>query len=88
MVGGSYYYAEERKKRKVFDETVAERKSMERKEAWIRELEIRDQEEKALQAKKDAVAKTRAEKLAKSALETADTRRLGVIEAVKDLPWS
>ena len=54
IVAGSVYYKEERAKRKEFEGMVAENKVMEKKEAWIRELEARDREEKELKAKKDA----------------------------------
>lgn len=46
LVAGSYYYAEDRAKRKVFDNAVAQKKAQEKNEAWIRELEARDREAK------------------------------------------
>ena len=86
VVAGSYYYAEERQKRKEFEGTVAERKAMEKRDAWIRELEARDQEERELQARKEARRKRIADGLAKSALERSEERlRFGVVAAVKDL---
>ena len=49
MLGGSYYWKEDRQKRKLYETTVAERKAAERKDKWLRELEARDAEEKAFQ---------------------------------------
>ncbi|KAI9708972.1 MAG: Respiratory supercomplex factor 1, mitochondrial [Bogoriella megaspora] len=48
---GSIYWQEDRKKRKEFDLTVEERKKQEKRDAWIRELEARDEEEKAIRRK-------------------------------------
>lgn len=44
MVGGSYWYADEHKKRKEGDKVSREVKAKERNEAWIRELEAREEE--------------------------------------------
>ncbi|KAK6580847.1 hypothetical protein PZA11_006335 [Diplocarpon coronariae] len=52
IVGGSMYWQTDREKRKEFDDVVAERKAKEKNEAWIRELEIRDAEEKELKAER------------------------------------
>lgn len=46
LVGGSYYYQKEREERKAHESVVAMQKAQEKRDAWIRELEIRDQEEK------------------------------------------
>jgi len=54
VVAGSIYYKQDREKRKEFEGAVAERKAKEKSEAWIRELEARDQEDKELKAKWDA----------------------------------
>jgi hypothetical protein len=50
MVAGSMYWDSDRKKRKEFDTVVAERKAKEKNEAWIRELEARDEEAKEIRA--------------------------------------
>ncbi len=55
MVAGSMYYQVDRKKRKEFEGTVAERKAKEKNEAWIRELEARDQEDKEEKARRAAI---------------------------------
>lgn len=54
MVAGSMYWKTDRQKRKEFDAAVAERKVREKNEAWIRELEARDEEEKQIRAAKEA----------------------------------
>jgi len=46
MVGGSYYYREQREKEKSRDALAAERKAKGKQQAWIRELEVRDKEDK------------------------------------------
>ncbi len=54
LVAGSMYWKKDREKRKEFDGLVAERKAKEKSEAWIRELEARDREEKELEALRGA----------------------------------
>lgn len=44
------YWKTDREKRKEFEGVVSERKAQEKRDAWIRELEARDQEEKDLKA--------------------------------------
>jgi hypothetical protein len=53
MVVGSMYWKTDRQKRKEFDAIVAERKAKEKNEAWIRELEARDEEERQLRAERE-----------------------------------
>ena len=60
MYVGSLYYSKDRTKRKEFEGVVAEKKAKEKNEAWIRELEARDREEKDMMAKREA-ARRRAE---------------------------
>jgi Hypoxia induced protein conserved region len=52
LVAGSFYYGKEREKRKEFEGLLTEKKALEKREAWIRELEARDQEEKELKEKR------------------------------------
>jgi type VI protein secretion system component VasK len=54
MVAGSMYWQTDRQKRKDFDKAVEERKAREKNEAWIRELEARDEEEKDLRRVREA----------------------------------
>ena len=46
MVGGSLYYNTDRVLRKEYFKLKAEQKKQEKREAWLRELEARDQEDK------------------------------------------
>lgn len=46
IVAGGLYYQTERKQRREFEKAVDERKSREKRDAWLRELEIRDKEDR------------------------------------------
>jgi hypothetical protein len=48
MVAGSAYWESDRSKRKQFDELSEEKRKKEKRDAWIKELEIRDAEETEL----------------------------------------
>lgn len=90
MVAGSMYYSTDRKKRKEFEGVVADRKAKEKNEAWIRELEARDREDKDWRARREAVSRAAQEPgavgAAKSVVERSEMRREGgVLEAVRDL---
>jgi hypothetical protein len=50
MVAGSAYWEGDRIKRKQFDGIVEEKKKKEQHEAWLKELEIREEEEQELRA--------------------------------------
>jgi hypothetical protein len=54
MIAGSMYWQTDRQKRKEFDKVVEERKAREKNEAWIRELEARDEEEKDIKRYREA----------------------------------
>jgi hypothetical protein len=47
LVAGNVYWQKDRVKRKEYEKLVEERKRMERRERWLKELEMRDEEEKA-----------------------------------------
>ena len=51
MVAGSLYYKSDRLKRKEYVKLKEKQKAQEKREKWIRELEIRDQEDKEWRAK-------------------------------------
>jgi hypothetical protein len=75
MVAGSMYWQTDRQKRKEFEGAVAERKAREKNEAWIKELEARDEEAKELRALREmrmqgGGIKETAEKAAEKAKET------------------
>lgn len=53
MVAGSMYWQTDRQKRKEFDKVVLEEKAKEKNQAWIRELEARDEEEKEFRAARE-----------------------------------
>lgn len=55
MVAGSYYYNADRILRKEYEAVKAEQKAKEKNEAWIKELEFRDEEEKERQGKNNKI---------------------------------
>lgn len=59
MVAGSVYWENDRAKRKQFDGLIQQKKEKEKHEAWLRELEIRDQEEQELRRMRDDLIKGR-----------------------------
>ncbi|KZF26238.1 hypothetical protein L228DRAFT_235336 [Xylona heveae TC161] len=90
IVAGSAYYKEEREKRHEYDTAVAQQKAKEKSEAWIKELEARDLEEKEYQerrkAARQAAEEARGAGAARSALEKSERREeVGVLQAVRDL---
>lgn len=66
MVGGGLYYADERKRRRELEQQLNEKKSQEKRDAWLRELEIRDQEDREWRERHAAIGK------AAKAAETKD----------------
>lgn len=94
MAAGSMYWQEDREKRKEYDTLQQQKKAQEKRDAWLRELEARDEEDKAMKAKiekrRQMVAEQRAAAAAsvtetKSVVEASEQRGLGVVEAVRDL---
>lgn len=89
MLGGSYYYNADRLKRKEFTNLVKQRKAQEKKDAWIRELEARDLEDKAWREKLGKVRDFQREELEREAIEEKRRREgrsddgRGVIGALK-----
>ncbi|KAL4998788.1 hypoxia induced protein conserved region-domain-containing protein [Aspergillus recurvatus] len=95
VVAGGLYYRTERTQRREFEQALEIRKGQEKRDAWLRELEIRDKEDMewrerhaAIEAaakqagKKSALAEQDA---ARSALESCEKKSYGVLDAVKDL---
>jgi hypothetical protein len=66
LVAGNMYWQKDRVKRKEYEKLVEERKRMEKRERWLRELEMRDEEEKAW---KDRLARGRREEGVVEAVE-------------------
>ncbi|KAJ4374333.1 Respiratory supercomplex factor 1, mitochondrial [Neocucurbitaria cava] len=60
LVGGNLYWQKDRVKRKDYEKMVAERERIEKRDRWLRELEMRDEEDKAW--KERLVKKGRGEK--------------------------
>ncbi|KAK3904594.1 hypoxia induced protein conserved region-domain-containing protein [Staphylotrichum tortipilum] len=62
MVAGGMYYAEDREKRKELWKLQQQKSAEEKREKWIKELEARDEEEKALRETLDKRRKRAAER--------------------------
>jgi ribosomal protein S11 len=86
MVVGSMYWKTDRQKRKEFDAVMAERKAKEKNEAWIKELEARDQEERELRAAREARRNARGGGAASSMVDEREARR-GTLEMVAELVY-
>lgn len=94
MVAGSAYWSGDRAKRKEFDDLVEEKKKKEKHEAWIRELEIRDQEDQDFEAMRKRIAQARAEEKkindlnnTRSALEDSESRSQSGVFAAAARLW-
>ena len=89
MVGGSFYYNADRLKRKEYTDLMAKRKAQEKRDAWLRELEARDQEDKDWRDKLGKVRDFQREEREKEAIEEKKRREgksddgRGVIAALK-----
>jgi hypothetical protein len=84
MLGGSAYWESDRAKRGQFDELTEEKRRKEKKDAWIRELEVRDAEEDELRRIRDNLVRGRtaervglSEGAARKAEEDAMARKRG-----------
>ncbi|QSZ30953.1 hypothetical protein DSL72_000512 [Monilinia vaccinii-corymbosi] len=96
MVAGSMYWESDRKKRKEFEGLLADQKAKEKKEAWVRELEARDEEEKEIQRARDQrrrraeerqVAPVAVTDAANAAVEEGDKAQNGIMDQVKGVFW-
>ena len=86
MVAGSFYYNSDRILRKEYDGILKERKATEKRNAWIRELEARDKEEKDWREKvKEVTEKRKQEEDVARAKEEAKKGGGVVTKAVKGL---
>lgn len=63
LVAGNLYWQKDRVKRKEYLKLVEEKERLEKRERWLKELEMRDQEEKEFKAR---LAKRRASEANKS----------------------
>ncbi|KAF8856009.1 hypothetical protein BDZ45DRAFT_804509 [Acephala macrosclerotiorum] len=84
MIAGSMYWQTDRQKRKEFDAVVAERKAKEKNEAWIKELEARDEEEKELREMRRKRAEARGQAPKKEEGEKEGKKEDKVVEKVLD----
>ncbi|KAL2163647.1 hypothetical protein VTH06DRAFT_5705 [Thermothelomyces fergusii] len=66
MVAGGIYYAEDRNKQRELWKLKQQREAEEKRQKWIRELEARAEEEKALQEMMDKKKKRAAERAARN----------------------
>lgn len=62
MVAGSWYYAADRQKQKELWKLKEQQDAEEKRQKWIRELEVRDAEDKALQERLEKRRKKKAER--------------------------
>jgi len=74
LVGGSYYYNADRMLRKEYVKLQTDKKAKEKNEAWIRELEARDREDKDWRERMGKVAEARKEE-AERRLKAMDEKR-------------
>ena len=74
MIGGSFYYNADRLRRKEYLDLVDKRKAQEKRDAWIRELEARDQEDKDWREKLGMVRDSQREQREREALEEKNRR--------------
>jgi hypothetical protein len=88
MFGGSIYWEADRQKRKEFTGLLAEKKKKEKHEAWIKELEIRDQEENELRKMKEKIQKgqqAERSRIVAEAEEKAKQAKNKVVESVRSV---
>lgn len=80
MLGGSAYWESDRAKRGQFDELSEEKRRKEKRDAWIRELEVREEEEQELRRLRDNLVRGRAAESTGLAEETARKAELAAKE--------
>ena len=88
MLAGSVYYEAERSRRKEFEGVVAEKKGKEKNEAWIRELEARDKEDKEWRVRMGKVKAAQAgeaEKEKAKEMEVVNEKSSKILTAVNKL---
>ena len=76
LVAGNMYWQKDRVKRKEYEKKVAEKERMDKRERWLRELEMRDEEDKAW--------KERMAKRARGAAEEVKSEARGVTDMVAE----
>ena len=94
LVAGSIFYKDDRLKRKRFETAVEDKKAAEKRDRWLRELEMRDNEDREWRERFEGVAQRarEAEEVAKGEVqrgvemveEKVGTAEEGVKEAVEE----
>lgn len=69
---GAIYWKEDREKRKHYQGLLGEKRAKEKRDAWIRELEVRDQEEEEERKLRRARRQDREAAMAAAATSTTD----------------
>lgn len=94
LVVGSSYWKGDREKRKEFDKVEGERRRVEKRERWLRELEVRDEEDKALRREAERRGARKAERReaierreGEGESEGSESPVKPVTEAARDLSW-
>lgn len=105
LVAGGMYFKTERAQRREFEQAVELRKKTEKRDAWLKELEVRDKEDREWRARHAAIEAAAKEAgkgpsqqpkqppqqppqqpdAARSSIEAADEKKIGVLDAVKVL---
>lgn len=99
VVGGGMYYQTERKQRREFERALEAQRNQEKRDAWLRELEIRDEEDRewrqrhaAIEAAAKEAGRRKAadekpeQDSARAPIEESDEKKSsGVLGAVKKL---
>ncbi|CAL5873722.1 uncharacterized protein PFLUO_LOCUS8004 [Penicillium psychrofluorescens] len=97
LVAGGMYFKSERQQRKEFEKALEVRRAQEKRDAWLRELEVRDKEDRewrerhaaieaaAKDAENKAKPKSSEPDAARAAIEPADEKSIGVLDAVRAL---
>lgn len=76
LVAGNVYWQKDRVKRKEYEKQVAQKERMDKRDRWLRELEMRDEEDK--------VWKERMAKKARGAAEDVKEEAKGVTDMVAE----
>jgi hypothetical protein len=78
MLVGSIYWKSDREKRKEWEKLHGEKVAKDKHERWLAELEAREEEDKAIRARRQRM-------MTKREADVADEKTVSVTEAVKEL---
>jgi hypothetical protein len=85
IVAGSIYYKDERVKRKAIEGKVEEKKTLEKREKWLRELEARDREDREWRARVEREGKLKGEGMRDVAIPQQTFTNKSVLEGSRDV---